>query len=105
MIEPCLSPRSGSKESSGRSSSSTARLALTEGESPPYLLLNAEESRVSGPGGCNRLVGSFEVSEDGLRLGPIAATRMACPEAVMRREDAFLRTLEATTRYELDARR
>ncbi len=80
-------------------------LALTEGESPPYLLLNAEESRVSGPGGCNRLVGSFEVSEDGLRLGPIAATRMACPEAVMRREDAFLRTLEATTRYELDARR
>ncbi len=76
-------------------------LAPNADEGAPFLVLEAEVSRVSGSGGCNRLVGSFEVSANDLRLGPIAATRMACSETVMERELAFLHALDATSRYEL----
>ena len=65
----------------------------------PYLEL--EGGRVSGTGGCNRLTGTYETSGDTLRFGPLATTRMACEEAVMRRETAFLAALAATTRFEL----
>jgi putative lipoprotein len=71
----------------------------------PYLELAAETSRLSGSGGCNRLVGGFEAEGTSLRLGPVATTLMACNEDVMRREAAFVAALEATTAYELEAGR
>jgi heat shock protein HslJ len=66
-----------------------------------HIELSADESRVSGSGGCNRLVGTFELSDTTLRFGPLATTRMACAPDVMEREDAFLRVLAETSRYEL----
>lgn len=68
----------------------------------PHLVFDAEETRVSGSGGCNRLAGSFELSGDELRFGPLAVTRMACADDVMRREDVFLRALGSVTRHDLD---
>ena len=68
------------------------------GEAPD---LELEGGRVSGTGGCNRLTGTYETSGDTLRFGPLATTRMACEEAVMRRETAFLAALAATTRFEV----
>jgi heat shock protein HslJ len=65
----------------------------------PYVEL--EGGRVSGTGGCNRLTGTYETSEDTLHFGALATTRMACDEAVMRRETAFLAALAATMRFEL----
>ena len=69
-----------------------------EDERAPHLVFDAAESRVSGSGGCNLVTGSFELTGDGLWFGPLVSTRMACPEALMRREAAFLRALAAVTR-------
>lgn len=43
----------------------------------PHLVL-AEDGRVSGSDGCNRLIGSWEFVEGRVELGPLAATLMAC---------------------------
>lgn len=68
----------------------------------PHLVLDLEESHVSGSGGCNRLTGSFALAEGELRFGPIATTRMACPEPIMQREQAFLRALAQTSGFVLE---
>jgi heat shock protein HslJ len=73
-------------------------------EHPPSLALDLEESRVTGSGGVNRLTGTFALSEDELRFGPLATTRMAGPEEAMQREQAFLAALACVTSYELDGR-
>ncbi len=74
-------------------------------QGPPSLVLDLEESRVSGSGGVNRLMGTFVLSEDELRFGPLATTMMAGPEEAMRREREFLAALERVTSYELDGRK
>ena len=75
---------------------------LGDKESAPHLVLDEVSSRLSGSGGCNRLAGSYEVGDEGLRFGPIASTRMACSEAVMERESAFLAALAGVTGHRLD---
>lgn len=75
---------------------------LGDEESAPHLVLDEVSSRLSGSGGCNRLAGSYEVGDEGLRFGPIASTRMACSEAAMERESAFLAVLAGVTGHRLD---
>ena len=77
-------------------------MELGDEESAPHLVLDEVSSRLSGSGGCNRLAGSYEVGDEGLRFGPIASTRMACSEAVMERESAFLAALAEVTGHRLD---
>ena len=74
------------------SSSSRASRWSSATRSAPHLVLDEVSSRLSGSGGCNRLAGSYEVGDEGLRFGPIASTRMACSEAAMERESAFRRS-------------
>jgi heat shock protein HslJ len=51
-------------------------------------------SQVQGSDGCNRYQAPAHVSHASFRLsGPIASTRMACPEPVMRQAEAFLAAL------------
>jgi heat shock protein HslJ len=73
-------------------------------ELPRSLALDLEESRVSGWGGVNRLTGTFALSENELRFGPLATTRMAGPEDAMRREREFLAALERVTTYDREGR-
>jgi len=54
------------------------------------------EGRAFGSGGCNRFNGSFTLDRGRLTFGPIAATRMACPDPVNQIEMRFFKTLEAT---------
>jgi heat shock protein HslJ len=58
----------------------------------------AAGGRVNGHGGCNRFGGSFTQSGEDLRIGPLAATRMACPANIMQLENDFLRILDATAK-------
>ena len=71
------------------------RIAL----SPPGLRLVADGHKVQGSAGCNRMMGSYELSGSSLKFGPLATTRMACPS--MDAEQAYLGALSATTRYEI----
>jgi len=84
------------------------RLVRLEGESvqaqdqqrEPHLVFAAEGERVSGSGGCNRLLGTFELEGERIKLSPMAATRMACP-AGMDQEQRFVRSLERVVRYRI----
>jgi len=55
---------------------------------------------VAGNGSCNRFFGPTEIKGDANKLGPLASSRMACPEAVMNQEAAYLKALQAAERFE-----
>lgn len=65
-----------------------------EKQQQPHLVLRAEDRRVSGSGGCNRLMGGYVLDGDKLSFGKLGATRMACPSEVLNAEQAFLHALE-----------
>jgi heat shock protein HslJ len=59
-----------------------------------------EAGKVSGRGSCNRFFGSAKIDGNTIQLGPLGATRMACPEAVMNQETRYLNALQAADRFE-----
>ncbi len=61
-----------------------------------------DEGRVSGAAGCNRYTGGYTFSDGVLAFGPMAATKMMCPEAVMDQEDGFLGALGTVDRVATD---
>lgn len=60
-----------------------------------YLQFDAA-GEVTGHGGCNRLFGNYELTDQGLTIGPLGATRMACPEPAMSFEISFLEAIQNT---------
>jgi heat shock protein HslJ len=60
----------------------------------------AVDGSISGNGGCNNFFGSLEKSDNGLSVGQLGATRMACAKGIMQREQAFLQALQDSTRFE-----
>ena len=68
-------------------------LAGETGRHAPSLRFDA--GRVAGTGGCNRFGGSYKLEGDALSFSPLAATRMACPEAIMKAEQDFFSLLGA----------
>ena len=87
------------------------RWKLTElGGTPPVTGSNVEEvnitleeeaKRVIGSGGCNRLMGEYSLHRNALRFKRLGSTLMACPEAVMKQEQAFIGALKETTTYRI----
>lgn len=65
--------------------------------------LDIDDGTLSGRGGCNRFSGAAMLSGEGLSLGPVAATKMACAPALMEVETAFFAALAAIDRFDLDA--
>lgn len=59
-----------------------------------------DDGSITGHGGCNGFFGSFETTESGISIGPLGATRMACPEPKMQRESAFFDAMHKTTSYD-----
>ncbi|MEB3321883.1 MAG: META domain-containing protein [Synechococcaceae cyanobacterium] len=72
---------------------------------PVGLVLAAEGERLSGSGGCNRLMGGFQLEGNRLRIGPVATTRMACPPPQMDLEQRYLGALEEVRRWRIQGRR
>lgn len=62
----------------------------------------SEAGRIAGSGGCNRYTAALAEDGGGLTIGPAAATRMACPEALMNQEQRFFDALSSVERYERD---
>jgi len=50
----------------------------------------------NGHGGCNRFFGSYDLIDGALAIGPIGATRMACPEPSMSMEISYFEALAGT---------
>lgn len=59
-----------------------------------------EAGKVAGFGSCNRYFGPAEIKDETIKLGPLASTRMACPEAVMNQEAKYLEALQAAEHFE-----
>jgi heat shock protein HslJ len=59
-----------------------------------------EAGKVSGNGSCNRFFGPAALSGNVVKLGPLGAARMACPEAVMNQETKYLNALQTAGRFE-----
>ena len=66
-----------------------------------WIELNADTKRLAGSGGCNRLIGPYELDGSSLHFKQVASTMMACPGESMPREQAFLKALSATTSFRI----
>lgn len=65
----------------------------------PMLRFDVTEMRVSGHGGCNAFTAPFRVEGRRITIGPVAATRMACPD--MESEKRFFSALLESHAFEL----
>lgn len=59
------------------------------------------DGKVSGFAGCNRFFGTFVATDSTLDVGPLATTRMACPDAIMQQEMAFLGKIGGAAGYQI----
>lgn len=59
------------------------------------------DGHASGRGGCNSYGGSYSLTGESLRFSPLAATQMACAEALMNQEQRYFDALAGTVRYAL----
>ena len=75
-------------------------VAATNHGQIPHLLFSMEDQRVSGNGGCNRIMGSFEITDDQLRLPGMASTMMACASG-MEQERRFMQALEKIQHFRI----
>jgi uncharacterized lipoprotein YbaY/heat shock protein HslJ len=66
------------------------------------LMLATEKSHVSGYGGCNNIVGSYQSEGSALRFTGMVSTMMACDPAAMERERKFNQALGAVTAYRIE---
>ncbi len=72
---------------------------VIEGTAPD---IHFADDQVSGDGSCNRFFGPYETSGSGdLNFGELESTLMACLEAVMDQEQAFLFALDSVDSYSI----
>ena len=76
---------------------------VLEDNSSPTLSF-VDPGRVTGNGSCNRYGGSAELGEGTIKVGPLAATKMACAPEVDAQERAYLAALQNESRLELVGR-
>jgi len=63
------------------------------------------DGQVTGKGGCNGFGGKATVTGDKISFGPLVATQMACPPAIMDQETKFLGALNDARRWLVDDQR
>ena len=56
---------------------------------------------ITGNGGCNHFAGSYTISGNAIKIGPLMSTRMGCPGTI-RLEGTFFGVLQAATTFEQD---
>lgn len=78
------------------------RVIRLGGDLPPegvtVTIAFAPDGKVSGRSGCNRFMGGYTLTGEGLTFGDMAVTRMACPEPQMETGQRFLGLLARITR-------
>lgn len=66
----------------------------------PYIELNAASHRMSGSGGCNRLMGAYELEGDHLKFTGSGRTMMACAHG-METENALVKALDEVREWKV----
>ncbi|TNF63484.1 MAG: META domain-containing protein [Rhodobacteraceae bacterium] len=62
-----------------------------------------KDGRISGSAGCNRMIGGYTLTGEGLSFSQMGMTMMACPEALMAQERRVLDALASVRRFDIDA--
>jgi heat shock protein HslJ len=70
---------------------------------PPHVILQSENRRLVGSGGCNHLFGEYETGGGDLTFGTVGSTKMACAEG-MDTETRFLKALESVRKWKIAGR-
>jgi len=60
------------------------------------------DNRVAGSNGCNRIMGSYALSGEGLSFSKLASTRMACEPAIMKQADIVDQYLSGVRGFAFD---
>jgi heat shock protein HslJ/membrane-bound inhibitor of C-type lysozyme len=68
-------------------------------------LLFMEEGRVAGNASCNRFIGGYHLTGEGLSFSQMGTTMMACEEPLSLQEARFLELLQAVFRFEISPER
>ena len=64
------------------------------------------DGRVAGIATCNRYIGAYTTDGEGMAFGPLASTRMACPdEGLAEQERAYLAALASVASWSIRAER
>jgi heat shock protein HslJ len=75
--------------------------AVASGVHQPHFILTSKTHHVTGSGGCNRVMGSYEVKDDRLTFSQMVSTMMACPQG-MDTEKAYLDALRKVQKYTIE---
>jgi heat shock protein HslJ len=70
-------------------------------DSRPTLAFDAE-GRIGGSGSCNRYVGGFKLTGEGLAISEAGATMMMCDEPLMEQERRLLAAFGKVRRFEVE---
>ena len=61
-----------------------------------------KDGNLSGNSGCNTYNGTYTVTGDQIKIGPLATTRMACPQEIMDQETQYLAALQTAATYRVE---
>jgi heat shock protein HslJ len=68
-----------------------------------HIVLNKEGNRLQGSGGCNSLMGSYELMEGNrIKFSGVASTMMACPDMAI--ESALGKAIEMADNYAINGK-
>lgn len=73
---------------------------VTSGQREPHIILDLREMSFKGYGGCNQLMGGFQMDGNNLTFGRIGSTKRYCTET-MELERSFLQALGTVTRFDI----
>ena len=70
----------------------------------PATIVFEPSGRLTGSGGCNRLMGKYTLAGNGssVRIEQVSSTRLLCPQSVMRAERALISALETAKAISAD---
>ncbi|HST09012.1 MAG TPA: META domain-containing protein [Terriglobales bacterium] len=75
--------------------------AVAPGAHQPHFILSSKTHHLSGAGGCNRVMGSYEMKDEQLTFSQMVSTMMACPQG-MDTEKTFLDALRKAQRWKIE---
>jgi heat shock protein HslJ len=79
------------------------RQAVVSAIADTRLTVAFEKGAVTGQAGCNTFRATYSTDGNRITVGPAAATRKMCGDAVMTQEREFLKALETATTWTIDA--
>lgn len=67
-----------------------------------FMAFDPEAGRVSGRGGCNSYEADYSLGGEGISIGMVTTTEMACPEDIVVQESQFYEALRGTSQHGFD---